>query len=73
MGMNPANSRLMKCIERLSCGRLLKVTLVNNIKDIDLGVIPEYRAEGHFEIAQAMSTEMQYYNDTITIHLILLF
>jgi len=26
MGMNPANSRLMKCIERLSCGRLLEVT-----------------------------------------------
>ncbi len=73
--MNPANSRLMKCIERLSCGRLLEVTPVNNIKDIDLGVIPEYSAERHFEIvksfAQFMSTEMS--DDTITINLMLQF
>lgn len=74
--MNPANSRLMKCIERLSCGRLLEVTPVNNIKDIDLGVIPEQPIlQRHFEIvksfAQFMSTEMSY--DTITIHLMLQF
>ncbi len=50
MGMNPANSRLMKCIERLSCGRLLEVTPVNHIKGIDLGVIPENWAERLFEI-----------------------
>lgn len=71
--MNPASSRLMKCIERLSCGRQLEVTLVNNIKDIDLGVIPEYWPDGHFEIvksfARFMSTEMSYYHDTITVHL----
>lgn len=73
--MNPANSRLMKCIERLSCGRLLEVTPVNKIKDIDLGVIPEYWAERLFEIvksfAQFTFTEMSY--DTITIHLMFQF
>lgn len=53
MGMNPANSRLMKCIERLSCARLLEVTPVNNIKDADLGVIPEYWAGRHFEIVKS--------------------
>lgn len=59
--MNAANSRLMKCIERLSWARLLEVTPVNNIKDIDLGVIPENLADRHFETLKsfyAYSTKM---------------